>query len=53
MSRIYPLGCPFPLFGNYWPNGVSVEWVPAENDWRPIFEVDARELLADFHGAAL
>jgi hypothetical protein len=38
----------WPLWPNPWPDGVGVEWVKGEG-WVPHFDVDARELLSDYH----
>ena len=39
----------YPTHPNPWANGVGVCWEPGEG-WIPIFDLDAKELLADFHG---
>jgi hypothetical protein len=39
----------FPTYPNPFPDGAIVEWVRGRG-WVPCFDVDAAELLRDFHG---
>lgn len=40
----------FPRYPNDWPDGVLVFWMPDVGRWVPAFDVNAAELLGDFHG---